>query len=254
MTFAPDKHCRILELIMSFFSKVLLLIVAFVAVIVFKLILKNQPVPINATSAIRYVPIGDSYTIGTGATEAESWPAVLTAMLRQRGLDIALVTNPAKNGWDTPQALDGELPVYERLKPNFATVLIGANDVVRGVTADTFKKNLSLLLDRMQAPLPNKQLLIILTIPDFTKTPAGAEFGLGDTGISAENKIKEFNVIISSEAKKRQLPLVDLFPLSQDMAANPSYTADDGLHPSAAGYARWAVFILPTAVELLTGG
>src|SRR4051812_10663427 len=74
---------------------------------------------------IRYVAIGDSYSIGEGAKPDESWPAVLTRHLREKGIKIELVANPSRTGWTTQNAIDRELPVFAEAKPTFATLLIG---------------------------------------------------------------------------------------------------------------------------------
>jgi lysophospholipase L1-like esterase len=45
---------------------------------------------------IRYTAIGDSYSIGEGASLNESWPAVLTRHLDAEGLHVDLVANPSR--------------------------------------------------------------------------------------------------------------------------------------------------------------
>ncbi len=74
---------------------------------------------------IRYVAIGDSYSIGDGASPNESWPARLTRHLNAQGLPVDLVANPSRTGWTTQQAIDRELPVLVNMAPNFATLQIG---------------------------------------------------------------------------------------------------------------------------------
>src|SRR5712692_9201248 len=90
---------------------------------------------------IRYAAIGDSYSIGEGASPDESWPALLTRHLNAQGLHVDLVANPSRTGWTTQQAIDLELPIFLGLKPNFATLQIGVNDWVQGVDAETFRKH-----------------------------------------------------------------------------------------------------------------
>src|SRR6266446_8002356 len=82
---------------------------------------------------IRYAAIGDSYSIGEGASPNESWPAVLTRHLNAQGLHIDLVANPSRTGWTTRDAIDLELPIFLTSEPNFATLLIGVNDWVQGI-------------------------------------------------------------------------------------------------------------------------
>ena len=63
------------------------------------------------TGTVRYVAIGDSYSIGEGASPDQSWPAVLTRHLKAQGLPIDLVANPSVTGWTSQQAIDHELPL-----------------------------------------------------------------------------------------------------------------------------------------------
>src|SRR5437899_6279750 len=98
---------------------------------------------------IRYVAIGDSYSIGEGASPNESWPALLTRHLNEKGLHVDLVANPSVTGWTTQQAIDRELPIVLKEKPNFSTLQIGVNDWVQDVDAEKFRKNFAFLLDQM---------------------------------------------------------------------------------------------------------
>src|SRR5690242_12887941 len=125
------------------------------------------------TEKIRYAVIGDSYSCGEGAKPSESWPALVTARLKQQGLDVDLVSNPSVTGWTTKDAIDKELPKFVNSNPNFASLLIGVNDWVQGVDEDSFRTRLSYLLDSMLAVLPNKKRLLVVTIPDFGVTPTG---------------------------------------------------------------------------------
>jgi lysophospholipase L1-like esterase len=198
---------------------------------------------------IRYAAIGDSYSIGEGASPNESWPAILTRYLNAQGLHVDLVANPSRTGWTTQQAVDHELPIFVAAKPNFATLQIGVNDWVQGVDTETFRKRFVALVDRMLEVLPNKNLLLIVTIPDFGVTPTGPRYARGR---NISNGILSFNKIIAEEAMKRGLRVVNVFPLSKKMHDDTSLVAADGLHPSAKEYAEWEKIIFPAALELLT--
>ena len=197
---------------------------------------------------IRYAAIGDSYSIGEGASPNESWPAVLTRHLNERGLRVDLVANPSRTGWTTKEAIDLELPVFVRAKPNFATLQIGVNDWVQGISEETFRKRFALLVDRILGVLASKKRLLIVTIPDFSVTPAGGRYGHGR---DISEGILRFNQIIMEEAKRRELRVVGVFQLSKDMKNDSSLIAADGLHPSAREYAEWEKVIFPAALELL---
>jgi len=197
---------------------------------------------------IRYAAIGDSYSIGEGASPDESWPALLTRHLNAQGLHVDLVANPSRTGWTTQQAIDRELPIFIESKPNFATLQIGVNDWVQGVDENSFRRRFTVLADRMLEALPNKNRLLIVTIPDFGVTPTGPRYARGR---NISNGILSFNKIIAEEATNRGLRLVDIFELSKKMGTDRSLVATDGLHPSAKAYAEWEKIIFPAAVELL---
>lgn len=197
---------------------------------------------------VNYLPLGDSYTICTGATSTEAWPTLLSQHLNTAGIKTTLLDNPARNGFSTQNLIDKELPLLKTLKPNFVTLLIGVNDWVREVPKATFEKNLKYIIDEVQKQLPDKTKLLLITIPDFGVTPQGKNYG-GGRNIS--NGILEFNAIILTEAKKHNLQVVDIFELSKKMKDDAALVASDGLHPSAKEYAEWEKLILPVATKLL---
>ena len=202
----------------------------------------------HAAEKIRYVALGDSYTIGEGASPNESWPSLLTRHLKAEGVDVDLVANPSVTGWTTQQLIDNELPIFRKEKPTFATLLIGVNDWVQGVDAETFRKHFAFIVDEMLKVLPNKSRLLVVTIPDFGVTPTGGKYARGrdiSEGIAA------FNKIVNEESAKHDLRVVDIYPLSKKMGEDHSLVAADGLHPSAKEYAEWEKIILPAVRDLL---
>ncbi len=197
---------------------------------------------------VRYAAVGDSYTIGQGATADQCWPEVVAAHLTQSGVPTRVVANAALTGWTTQDVLDQGLPFYEAARPTFATLQIGVNDWIGGATPAQFHTNLTRVLNRMLKVLPNPQHLLLVTIPDFSVTPQGARYnrrGGASGGISA------FNAIIIAEAQRRHLPVVDIFGISQKMGSDITLVADDELHPSALEYEHWGEQIYPVALHLL---
>jgi len=218
--------------------------------VVYLLLLSNflMAQPKNEEERIRYAVIGDSYSCGEGASPNESWPALLTQQLKAQGLDVDLVSNPSVTGWTTKDAIDKELPKFVNSSPNFATLLIGVNDWVQGIDETTFRNRFSFLVDHMLAVLPNKKRLLVVTIPDFGVTPTGPKYSRGR---NIHEGILRFNQIVTEEARKRGLEVVDIFPLSKKMGQDKSLVAKDGLHPSARAYAEWEKIIFQAALELL---
>ncbi len=201
----------------------------------------------ESKKAISYIAFGDSYTICTGTSNSnEHWPTILSKHLTESGIKTELISNPSKNGFSTQNVIDNELPLLKKI--DFATLLIGVNDWVRQEDIETYHKNLNYCIDEIQKKLSNKNHLLLITIPDFGVTPQGKLYG---SGRNISNGISEFNNIIKSEAKKRGLVCVDIFPVSQQMKNNQDLVAADGLHPSAKEYAIWETLIFPEAKKLL---
>ncbi len=206
----------------------------------------NMVLDKNSADEIRYVAIGDSYTIGLGISESSRWPNVLTNHLRQRGININLIANPAVSGYTVRDAATLELPVIEKIKPDFVTVLIGANDNFGQKDTKLFRQELEELLNKLQSILTNPKNIVLITIPDHSKSPASIGYQTQDVS----KLIEEYNQAIRDEANKRDLRVADIFPISQTMTDNEDYISD-GLHPSAKGYAKWEEVIFPVVFEFL---
>ncbi|MGI8435454.1 MAG: SGNH/GDSL hydrolase family protein [Chthoniobacterales bacterium] len=197
---------------------------------------------------LRYAVIGDSYSIGEGASEEQSWPALLARHLTKSGIPVELVSNPARTGWTTRDAIEKELPLFRAARPDFGTFMLGVNDWVQGLEPAIFRANVAELLDAMRSILPNERRLLVITIPDFSVTPDWKTYARG-RDISAG--LAGFNAVLAEEAAQRGLRLVDIFPLSKKMGEDPALVVADGLHPSAKAYAEWEELIFPAAHEWL---
>jgi len=204
--------------------------------------------PSFAKLEIRFVPIGDSYTIGQGVDPKESWPAMFVEHLHGARVSIELIVNPSRTGWTTKDAIERELPIFEASHPTFSTILIGVNDWVQGVDAATFRQRLGVLMDRMIKVLGSSDKMLAISIPDFSVTPTGKRFGYPKKNFEG---IQKFNTIIKEESAKRGIVVVDIFELSQEMGRDPTLVASDGLHPSAEEYRRWEGKIFTEAIKLL---
>ncbi len=197
---------------------------------------------------IRYIALGDSYTIGEGAKLEESWPSLMVDNLSKIGLNIELVANPSVTGWTTQDLIEKELPVFDKADCNFVTLLIGVNDWVQGVTPKEYSSNLDFILAHIRKGLPDRSKLVIINIPDFGITPDGPNYSKG-RDISAG--LEHFNSILLRKAEAFDYPYVDIFPISKEMENDPTLVAKDGLHPSAKEYAIWEPLIREKALQIL---
>jgi acyl-CoA thioesterase I len=198
---------------------------------------------------LRYVALGDSYTIGTSVDPAERFPDRLVAALATDGTRLDLIANLGVNGYTTADVIRDELPALDALAPDVVTLLIGVNDVVQGVPATTYERNAVMILDALLARLPPERIVVV-AIPDYTATPAGADYGDPD---DQHDAIVASNATMARLAAARGIEFVDIFDLSLEAAADRSLVASDGLHPSGSQYDRWVSRIAPV-MERLIGG
>ena len=78
------------------------------------------------------VALGDSYTIGTAPRPAERWPDQLVGGCGAAAAAPRLVANLGVNGFTSRDVIHDELPALDGLAPEFASILVGVNDVVQG--------------------------------------------------------------------------------------------------------------------------
>jgi len=204
----------------------------------------------SSQAPLRYVALGDSYTIGTATrSPAERWPDQLVARLGSTPRVVELVANLGVNGFTSRDVLEVQLPELPALGLGFVTVLVGVNDVVQGVPEATYRENASNILAELLHRLPPARILVVTT-PDYTVTPRGGDYG-DPAQQSAE--IRRFNAAIAQLAVRHGISVVDIHDISLEATADRSLVADDGLHPSGAQYARWVDRIAPVVVELIKG-
>jgi lysophospholipase L1-like esterase len=186
---------------------------------------------------VRFLALGDSYTIGEGVTPAERWPVQLAALLRADGLALAEPVILARTGWTTAElqaGLDAAAPAGPF---DLVSLLIGVNNQYRGQTLDDYRVELGALLERavgLAGGAP--QRVLVLSIPDWGVTPFAR--GRGPAAIAAA--IDAFNAVNRAAAEARGARYLDITPASRRAAAEPALIAADGLHPAGGLYAEWA--------------
>lgn len=181
---------------------------------------------------MRYLALGDSYTIGTGATdESRSWPAIIAARLG------AELTNPAVNGYTTEDLIRTELPLVATVDPDLVTVLIGVNDLVQGRSNDEYRHSLATIYDAVE-----DRPVVAVSIPTWSYVPAAADFGGAQR---VERLTGEFNDVARGQATARGFAWVDIGQVSTSGIGSPGWIASDDLHPGDTQYAAWAEVIWP---------
>lgn len=192
---------------------------------------------------IRYVALGDSYTIGTAVAPEDAFPTQLVRAVPR----LELVANLGVNGYSTVDVIRDELPAVDRLAPGFATLLVGANDVVQGIGPVAYEANVRTILAAVGRHLPVRRIVIV-AIPDYTVMPHGGDYG---DPVERSAALRSNNATMRRIADEHGIAFVDVYDLSLEAATDRSLVAEDGLHPSSAQYARWVERLAPVVVGLL---
>jgi len=205
---------------------------------------------------VRFVALGDSYTIGTAVSAAERWPDRLVVRLAAEAAaqgqpaPLELVGNPAVNGFTTRDVIRAELPLLSAWRPELCSILIGTNDVIQGIRDDDYRRNLEHILDAIEA-VAGAGRTFGVTSPDYTVTPAGADYG--DPRVRGP-ELRARNELFSAVLGARGVPVADIHDISLRAAGDRSLVARDGLHPSGRQYGLWLDRIVPVVEGLLPVG
>ncbi len=186
---------------------------------------------------MRYLALGDSYTIGESVAEAERWPVQLASLLRAEQIDLDDPIIIAKTGWTT----DELNAAIDQLRPSgqydLVSVLIGVNNQYRGYSAADYRSEFAALLKRAIAFAADRPArVIVLSIPDWSVT----SFATGRDRSKIAAEIDRFNAINRAETIQSGAQYIDITPISRRASIDPSLIAADGLHPSGKMYAHWA--------------
>ncbi len=183
----------------------------------------------------RYLALGDSFTIGTGAIPEHSMPARLAARWQAAGCGVVL-ENLGVNGYTTDDLISEELPQLNRFAPTFVTLAIGANDIVQGHAPEAYRARVKQILAALLTGGVAPARIFVLPQPQWSSSPAA--HGLGsETELTAQ--IALFNRMLSDEATAVGARWVDLTARMQRQAA-AHMLAPDLLHPNADAYDEWA--------------
>ncbi len=202
--------------------------------------------------ALRWLALGDSYTIGEGVDAEGGWPLQLAAALRGEGIAIDEPRIIATTGWTTDElsaAMDAAEPLG---RWDLVSLLIGVNNQYRGRSAADYRVEFHALLRRAIALAGGRAgRVLVLSIPDWGVTPFARASERDPATIAME--LDAYNAIAAELCAAHAVAWVDITAASRDGGDSPAMLVEDGLHPSAAMHARWAAAALPVARALLAG-
>lgn len=180
-----------------------------------------------------YSSVGTGGMLGVGAFPlTNGYTFRIQSELKDRGRNVSLfqIGIPGAN---TDIVADAVGKAADRgLTTEFATVWVGANDLINGVPAQTFSDELHRLLTYLQDDMG--AFVIIANLPALQAFPKFTEEPVPEV---SNQRVSQFNAIITSQAVARNLPVVNLV----DDAVSSNLVVDfDGLHPDDQGHERLA--------------
>jgi acyl-CoA thioesterase-1 len=180
---------------------------------------------------VRLMVLGDSLTAGYGLPKDDGFQAKLAAALKAKGADVVLVDAAVSGDTTTDAAarLDWALgggPV------DAALVELGGNDALRGLDPALMKRNLTYILNTLQA----KHIPVLLS-GMIAPSNLGADYSA------------QFSAVFAELGKRPGL-IYDPFFL-EGLVGHPGYAQADGIHPNAAGVDVEVKRILPLVLKLI---
>lgn len=197
---------------------------------------------------LRYLALGDSYTIGEGVEHDSIFPAQLADALASGG-DITFETHIiAKTGWTTGQLINAISEAKPEGTFDLVTLLIGVNNQYRGMDKTQYRLEFRELLQKSVTFAGNDgKRVIVLSIPDYGVTPFAKN--MNPEKIAAE--INAFNAINFDESVSIGVHYAEITEISRMAAIDKTLLAGDSLHPSAAMYGKWVEKMLPMAIPII---
>ncbi|HEX4207826.1 MAG TPA: SGNH/GDSL hydrolase family protein [Ktedonobacteraceae bacterium] len=195
----------------------------------------------HSNAPLTYVAIGASDTFGFGTHDpySQNWASDLAMKLGPHyhlvNLGIPSIT--------VHDALRLELPVALDAHPSLITIWLAVNDITDSVSVSSYTHDLNTLLASLRAHDP-QALIAVANVPNITLLPYFHQPQSPDVH-TLQTQISAYNAAIATAATRYHAVLIDLSQQNYNLQQHPDFISQDGLHPTAAGYAQVAdVFYL----------
>ncbi len=178
---------------------------------------------------------GEIIFLGNSITDGCEWSELLgNPNVKNRGIS-----------GDTTEGVLFRLNEVTRSNPSKVFLLIGINDLSRGVSKDTVFSNICKIADRIRKDSPKTKVYIQSILP------VNDSFGLFKNHTNKTDEVLWVNAQLKAWCVKENVGFIDLysrFKLPDGEKMNPKYT-NDGLHLLGEGYLLWAEIIKPYLLQ-----
>ena len=189
----------------------------------------------NPPKPIKYLALGDSYTIGQSVEEYERYPIQLATQLEADSIPVDTTIIIAQTGWRTDNLINAIDNANLTDTFDLVSLLIGVNNQYQGKPFSLYETEFpELLQTAIDLAGGDKEKVFVLSIPDYGYTPFGQN---NQTSISAALDIyNDYNKTIT---EAEGISWFDITPISRNGLAQPELVATDNLHPSSEMYRQW---------------
>jgi acyl-CoA thioesterase-1 len=174
--------------------------------------------------------LGDSLVAGHGLPQGQAFPDILANKLATEGVDVTMI-NAGVSGDTTAGGL-ARLDWSLAENPDGAIIVLGGNDLLRGLDPQASYENLNAIINRLK----DRNVKILLAGMQAPRN-LGADYAA------------EFDGIYPALAAKHDILLYPFF--LDGVALMVELNQPDGMHPNKAGVDVIAQKIMPLVKQLL---
>ncbi|MCF1446818.1 arylesterase [Agrobacterium vitis] len=199
----------------------------------------DQSMPEDATgdtpvaeAQVQLIGLGDSLMAGYQLQGDEALTSQLEKALHDKGMNVSIgnagVSGDTTEGglarvdWSVPDGTQGVI------------LELGANDALRGIAPEESEKNLSAIIEKLQARKIGVLLVGMIAPPNM-----GADYA------------KRFNPIYQRLAEKYKIPLYPF--ILEGVVTDATLKLGDGMHPNAKGVGVMVEHMLPAVQSFAKG-
>jgi len=201
-------------------------------------------------NSIKYLALGDSYTIGQSVCDTCRFPIQLRDSLLAKNPDLDIeVKIIATTGWTTTNLLNAINDEQPSSNNDLVTLLIGVNNQYQGKPFSLYETEFPELVQKsIQFAGGNKDRVIVVSIPDYAYTP----FGLSkENPEKISEEIDEYNGFAQKYCQDYGITFLNITDITRLGLEMPEYVANDNLHPSKIAYSKFVERLLPIVIDKL---
>ena len=178
---------------------------------------------------------GDIIFIGNSITDGSEWSELFNDVkIKNRGIS-----------GDISAGIIKRMDEVVKRKPSKVFLMIGTNDLARGIAPDSVVKNILLIADYLKEQSPSTKLFVQSILP------VNAVFGKFGGHTSKAEQIKQVNENLEKQSAAHHYSFIDLYSsFCNSEGKLDARFSNDGLHLLGEGYLLWKHLVYPYVYDL----